>query len=143
MRRATRAALVAVDAFAAGTAIGGGIALATGAERNRFPAAWLRGTPFRDYVIPGLLLAGVVGGSAAVATVATLRRPRLGGPASLAAGVIMMGWITGEVLMLRRPLSRGTLWEMFYFAAGLMMVALGSADWRSTRPRLRAHRGRP
>jgi hypothetical protein len=52
-----------VDVFVALTALGGGIALATGLEADRFPLDWLRGTPFRNYVIPGLILAGVVGGA--------------------------------------------------------------------------------
>jgi hypothetical protein len=44
------------------TAVGGGTALATGLESDRFPAEMLRGTQFGSYVIPGLILAGVVGG---------------------------------------------------------------------------------
>lgn len=86
-----RVALVTVDAFAAVTAVGGGLALATGLEGDRFPAEWLRGTPFSSYVVPGLILAGVVGGRAAVAAAATLRHPRAGGRASLLAGVVLMG----------------------------------------------------
>ena len=87
----SRIALVLVDAFAAVTALGGGVALATGLEGGRFPTDWLTGTPFDSYLIPGLMLAGVVGGSAAVATVATLRDPILGGRASPLAGVVMVG----------------------------------------------------
>jgi hypothetical protein len=89
-----RVALLAVDAFAAVTAVGGGLALVTGLEGDRFPADWLRGTPFSSYVVPGLILAGVVGGSAAVAAAATLRSPRAGGRISMLAGMIMIGWIT-------------------------------------------------
>jgi hypothetical protein len=52
-----------VDAFAAVTAVGGGTAWATGLESDRLPAEMLRGTQFGSYVIPGLSLAGVVGGA--------------------------------------------------------------------------------
>ena len=86
--RLLRGALVAVDAFTAVTAVGGGAALAAGLERDRFPTSWLDGTPFRSYVAPGLLLAGAVGGTAAAATVASVGSPRAGGRASMVAGTV-------------------------------------------------------
>ncbi len=124
-RRWTRIALVAFDAFAAFTAIGGGIALAAGLEGDRFPADWLRGTPFHSYVVPGLILAAIVGGSAAVATVATLRSPRIGGRASMLAGLVMAGWIVGEILLLTNDGEFVSPTETFYLAVGLAMIGLG------------------
>jgi hypothetical protein len=121
-----RVALFAVDAFAALSAVGGGVALATGAEGNRFPLDWLKGTPFSSYVAPGLILAVVVGGSATVAAAATLRRPDAGALASLLAGVVMMGWIVGEFLILNQP-SRPTWIEVVYFSVGVLMAVLGLA----------------
>jgi hypothetical protein len=120
--RGARIALFAIDALAAVTAIGGGILVATGIDT--FPAAWLAGTPFSSYLLPGLILAVVVGGSAAAAAAATLRSPVAGMRASLLAGVVMMGWIVGEVLILHQP-SRPTWIEILYFAVGTTMVALG------------------
>lgn len=119
-----RFALFAVDAFVALTAIGGGLALATGLEGERFPAGLLAGTPFSSYVIPGLILAGAVGGSATVAAAALLRDPRASARASTLAGVILMGWIVGELLILRATAARSWI-EALYFAIGLLMVALG------------------
>lgn len=98
-----RVALFIVDVFVGLTAIGGGIALAAGLEANRFPLEWLRGTPFGSYTVPGLILAVVVGGSAATAAVATLLNPQTGALASMVAGAILVGWIIGEVLLLRQP----------------------------------------
>ncbi len=57
-----RVAHFVVDAFNAVTAVGSGTAWATGLESGRFLAEMLRGTQFGGYVIPGLILAGVVGG---------------------------------------------------------------------------------
>jgi hypothetical protein len=121
--RRARRALVAVDAFAAVTAVSGGIALATGFEGDRFPDAWLAGTPFHSYRVPGLLLAGLVGGSATGAA-ATLRSPRAGGWASLLAGGVLMSWIGGEIRLLKQPVY-GTWTERFFFSVGLMMAVLG------------------
>lgn len=98
-----RIALFAADSFAALTAVGGGIALATGLEGDRFPPEYLEGTPFGGYVVPGLLLAGEVGGSATIAAVATLRSKETGGLTSMLAGATMMGWIVGEILILNQP----------------------------------------
>lgn len=124
-----RSALVVIDAFVALTAIGGGVALAAGLEANRFPLDWLQGTPFHSYLIPGLILAGVVGGSAAVAAVVTLRAPRAGGLVSVLAGVILLGQITGELVLLNQPAWSAV--EVFYFVLGLVMVALGLFLWRA------------
>jgi hypothetical protein len=121
-----RVALVASDVFTAMTAVGGGIALVVGLEGDRFPLAWLAGTPFSSYVIPGLILAVAVGGSAAVAAAATLRSLPAGAIASVAAGTIMLGWIIGELHLLKQPVAP-SLSEAFYFAVGLTMAGLGLA----------------
>jgi hypothetical protein len=47
-----REALLVADASVALTALGGGIALATGLEAKRFPVEWQRGTPFSSHLIP-------------------------------------------------------------------------------------------
>ncbi|MGF1472293.1 MAG: hypothetical protein ACFB50_11205 [Rubrobacteraceae bacterium] len=118
-----RIALLVADAFVGLTAVGGGIALATGLEGDRFPPEYLEGTPFGSYVAPGLILAGAVGGSATVAAIATLRNKEIGGSTSVVAGTIMMGWIAGEVLVLNQPSWTWT--EVSYFVLGLVMVVLG------------------
>jgi len=92
--------------FIALTAIGGGIALLVGLEDARFPLEWLRGTPFENYTIPALLLAIVVGGSALVACVTIIMGHGWGIPASIVAGVIMMGYIVVEYLMLKQSPPR-------------------------------------
>ena len=67
-----RIALIVVEAFVALGAVAGGIALLTGVFAQGIPVAWLQGTPFSDYTVPGLALAILVGGGMllAAATVA-------------------------------------------------------------------------
>lgn len=124
-----RVALLILDAFVALTAIGGGVAMV--ATLDRFPPEWLRGSPFADYSIPGLILAGVVGGSAAAAAVALWRRPRLGVPASAMAGAILAGWVVGEIVILNQngaATSPRTMMEGLYLIVGaVMMLSGGSA----------------
>lgn len=132
-------ALLVIDAFVGLTAIGGGIALATGLEANRFPVELLKGVPFNNYLIPGLILAVVVGGSAAVAAVATVINPNVGGWLSALAGTVLIGQIAGEILFLKQPVS---LTEVIYVAIGTTMVGLDrSSPSEPDRPRCRALHG--
>jgi hypothetical protein len=121
-----RVVLIVLDAVVGVTAVGGGVALAAGLEGRRYPVAWLEGTPFGSYLVPGLILAVAVGGSAAAAAVLTATTPGAGARVSALAGVILMGQIAGEVRVLRQPIT----WiEVVYFAIGSAMVALGLALW--------------
>ena len=134
-----RGALVFVDGFAALSALFGGLELETGWP-YQFPATMLEGTPFSDFVVPGLILGLLVGGSAAIATVETVRSASVGAAWSLVAGFIMAGWITGEVLLLDfignagHNLSAYFWLQPFYFVVGVAMVALAitmaPAGWR-------------
>jgi hypothetical protein len=83
----------------------------------------LVGTPFHDYLIPGLILALAVGGSATVATSTVLLRSQAGAWASALAGVVLMGWIAGEIVIL--PPSERSWLEAFYFILGFVMACLG------------------
>jgi hypothetical protein len=121
-----RAALVLVDAFVALAAVGGGLALVFGMEAARFPLSWLDGTPFPDYTIPGLILTVVVGGSAAAATVVTLRGAHQGGRASVVAGAILVAWIVGEILVFTGDGEVISPTEVFFTGAGIAMIALGA-----------------
>ena len=125
--RVTRAVLMVLDAFIALSAISGGVALAAGVEGDRFPRELLRDTPFSSYVLPGLILAACVGGSAAVAVLAALRTPRFFAHASLLAGIVLMGWIIGEVLILP-PVIRSPV-EAAFFVIGLLTSAVALLVW--------------
>jgi len=128
--------LFVASVFVALTAVLGGITLAAGIDK--FPADWLVGTPFSSYLIPGLILAIVVGGSAVVAAVAALRRSDAGALASVLAGAILLGWLVGERLILS-PAAFPTQFswlEAFYVAAGLLMLVPGlTARWTDRRRR--------
>ena len=112
--------LFAIDAVAALSTIAGGVELVSGLKR--FPTSWLEGTPFSDYLAPGLILGIMVGGSAAIATVMTARSESAGAVASLIAGIILMGWIAGEVLLLNQP--NPTWAEGIYFGVAAVMAIL-------------------
>jgi hypothetical protein len=114
--------LFIANVFVALTAVLGGITLALGIDK--FPAQWLIGTPFRSYLIPGLILTVIVGGSATVAALTLLCKSVEGGFLSIIAGVILTGWLIGERLILpKAAFVPQFFWlETIYIAAALLMV---------------------
>jgi len=116
------------------TAVFGGITVAAGMDK--FPAGWLTGTVFSSYLVPGLILAVVVGGSATVATFAALHKRDVGTLFSALAGGILLGWLVGERMILPPAAFPPQFWwlEAIYVAAGLMMVApAAAARWADHR----------
>jgi len=64
------------------------------------PREWLEGSPFDDYFIPGLILFVAVGGSLLAAATAVFAGPRRARHAALAAGLVVLGWLAVETLII-------------------------------------------
>ena len=94
---AMRQTVVGLHLFNAVSAVGGGIALIVGGLG--VPIDLLRHTPFESFVIPGLFLAVVIGGSALIGATALLAHWRRATVISAAAGAVMVGWIAGETVL--------------------------------------------
>lgn len=124
-----RIAIGVITGFIALTAIGGGIALLSGAEGERFPLEWLQGTPFKDYTIPALLLSIAVGGSSLLACITIFKSLNIGILSSLMAGIIMVGFITVEVVILKQIPPGPTSIEKMYFTLGLSTFLLAGFLW--------------
>ena len=94
--------------------------------RGQFPLEWLQNTPFSDYIIPALILAIGVGGSSLIAAVTVFTGREVGMLASVAAGLIMAGYIVVEVVMLKQGIS----WiEGLYCGLGLLISGLATYLW--------------
>jgi hypothetical protein len=131
-----RIAIGVPAAFIALSAIGGGIALLVGTYqdgvlieaggRAQFPLEWLQHTPFSDYTVPALILTMGVGGSSLIAAVLVFTGREEGVLASVVAGLILDGFIVGEVVMLKQGVS----WiESLYFGLGLLISGLATSLW--------------
>jgi hypothetical protein len=120
--RTTRGLLILVELVIALNAYGGAWWGLAGAEN--VPHEWLEGTPFDSYVIPSLILLIAVGGGMTAAAAALLLRYRRAAEVSIAAGVVLIGWITAQVLLIGP--NGGLSWlQPTMFAAGLLVAALG------------------
>lgn len=126
-----RIALVVIEACIGLGAIGGGIALLTSAFPAQWlPAAWLQGTPFRDYTIPGLVLLIVVGGGMLLAAATQFVQREWAVLLSAAMGLIMIGWIIVEVAIIDRykqAIVPPTVVQQILFPVlGLVIFGLGA-----------------
>ena len=117
-----RVAIGALAIFIAVSAAAGAIGLIGGGLP--FPPEWLEGTPFPDYVGPGLILGVVVGGSALVAGIMVLRGHPLAIAAAFAAGMVQLGWILGEVILIG-TYGAVMLWlQVIYGVSGALLATL-------------------
>jgi hypothetical protein len=116
-----RWALLGVEAVSGFNAVGGGIGLMV--NGLGIPKAQLAATPFDSFLIPGVLLAGIVGGSMLGASALVWTHHTRAGIASMAAGGIMLGWIAIESLVIHdgRPLQ--------VTVASLSLIALALGWW--------------
>jgi hypothetical protein len=129
--------LIALQLGMGSVALGCGLLLATG-QAGRvlgMRADVLDGAPFRSFVVPGLILAGIVGGSQLWAAWAAARGRCWAPLALLVAGCVLMGWIVGEVAALGWIAPRGL--QPFCFAYGAVEAAV------ATRRLLRHRRAQP
>lgn len=97
------------------------------------PVSLLTTTPFRSYLVPGILLFTGIGLFPIMAAVMTVRRQRLAPLAALAVGVTLMVWITVEMVMLAGAAS--LLWAV-YLALGTGISAVGVTWLRNERGQL-------
>jgi len=93
--------LVALTLFGALSAIVGAV-LGVASNGGGVPLEHLANSPFSSYVVPGLILGVVVGGTQLAAAVALLARHRLALLLSAVAGFGMLIWIFAELAIIRQ-----------------------------------------
>jgi len=129
--KGVRLILVVLEAFVALTSIACGVGLAVGVVQ--FPLAWLAGTPFSDYTVPGLLMAIIIGGSSLLAA-ETIFTGREGGVVvSALAGLLLMGCEVAEVVSIDRNLGNWlpfvVVLQAIYSLLSLTIFGLAVSLW--------------
>lgn len=92
-------ALTALLLFGVLSALAGAV-LAIVANGAGVPVAYLANSPFSSYLLPGLILGVIVGGTQLVAAIALLTKRRAGLLLSAIAGFGMMIWIFVELAII-------------------------------------------
>lgn len=105
-----------------------GTVMAIGQDGGGVPLSYLDGTPFTSFVVPGMILGGIVGGTQLVAAFALWRRWSAGLLWSAIAAFGMLLWIFIELAMIQHY----SWLQSTYFAFGiveliLVLAALGIA----------------
>lgn len=119
--------LAIVEGFVGVTAVGGGVALAAAPDGGylQLPRALLEGSPFSDYLVPGLLLATFVGAGGLLAAAAAWRRARFWQPLGLTYAFGLILFVAVEYVLI------GFNWlQAFEAVLGAAMVALVAASPR-------------
>jgi len=119
-------------------ALYGGFELLHDAEGFGVKRAWLAGSVFPDYTIPGLVLAVVVGGGMLAAAAVTIFEGRHTAAAALAMGFVLLCWGIVETVTL--GLVGGAqiaLLSAFVVAPGVALTLLGARALRTSRTRSR------
>ncbi|NUN08998.1 MAG: hypothetical protein HUU54_07470 [Ignavibacteriaceae bacterium] len=105
--------------FLALSAIGGGIGLLTGVAAP--PQEMISGTMFESYLIPGLSLLVLVGGSAAAAFILFIMNNPKATSLSFAAAIILGIFITVEILTIGSPEGVGKNLQILYMFVAVLI----------------------
>jgi hypothetical protein len=107
-------------------ALAGGVALVSKPDGSvmQLPLAYLAGSPFADFLIPGLILGGLFGIGSFVVAALCLRGVALSPYLAFAVGCGQMIWITVELAIIREF----SILHPICFGIGLA-IALSSASW--------------
>lgn len=116
-RRLWSVALLVVGWFNLVSAVGGALGLIF-ANGMGMPLSWLAGTPFDSFVIPGLGLLLIVGGTQGLAVLLQHRRQPWFPAAAGVAGFGMVIWIYVEVALL--PVY--SILHTIYFTTGVLQL---------------------
>ena len=115
----SRNVLVVVLAFGAISAFGGGV-LGVFANGAGVPLTYLANSPFESYLVPGMILGIVIGGTQLSAGLALLRKHRSGYVLAVVAGFGMLIWIFVELAVI----GEYSWLQTVYFAVGIIELLL-------------------
>jgi len=126
-RNALYIILIVLTIFLALTAIPGGVVLL--ANFYTPPMDMLAGSMFKDFTIPGLSLALIVGGSALFAAILLFRKSKFDIIFSATAGIIIMFFEFVEILAIGSPAGPARFMQILYFGLGTAIVVASMGTW--------------
>ena len=77
-----------------------GLMIDPSGETLQIPVSWLQGSPFEDYLIPGIILFSVLGIFPMMVAYGVWKRYRFSWAASLLVGDFLVIWIIAEVMII-------------------------------------------
>ena len=109
-----RTLLLILISFAAFTALPAGIMMIYQPDGSSLglSTSMLDGTPFKDFLVPGLVLAGIVGGINAIGLFVIMSGNVHSYKFSLLCGIVLVGWIVTQLM----------LFQYYYWQQGLYLL---------------------
>ena len=131
LRRRPRLLVAATGLIVGIGALYGGYGLLSDAAALGAEEAWLDGSPFPDYTVPGLFLLVVIGGGMlATSALAFLGRPEAAA-AALAMGTVILTWGIVETLTVGwRGGPQAVLLALFVVAPAVVLIGVGRVALR-------------
>jgi len=108
---------------------GGALILAPDGHLLGMPVKLLAGSPFPSFLVPGIILFGLIGVAPLMAAAITLRRQELAPLAPVAVGLTLIGWVAVEMVVLA---GLGSLAWTLYLVLGASIAAIGVGWWHSS-----------
>jgi hypothetical protein len=127
MTKWIRLCLLLIEGFVALTALAGGITLIVAALMNVGAGvvapdiSYLDGSPFHSYLVPGILLTGLIGGTQSIALALVAQRNANALVATIVAALGLNIWVFVELVYI--PFS---FLQVIYFAASLGEIGLAT-----------------
>lgn len=119
--------LIVLTIFLSLSAVAGGIQLLEGTYAP--PVEMLNGSIFHNFMIPGLALGLIAGGSALFAAILLLRKSKFATLFATTAGIIIMFFEFVEVLAIGSPAGVARFLQIFYFGLGTLIVIVSMGTW--------------
>lgn len=142
LRKLDRIAIVVLSAVVGLQAVIPGWQIMTDGSVYGFqlPADWLSGYwPFEGFFVAGLVLLVVIGGGCIATAVITIVNWRVGVVAALLMGIVLIGWIGGELLFL----TQTSIMTWLILGSGVALTVLSLPYALPELGRFLARSGRP
>jgi hypothetical protein len=133
----TGKACVALLVFLGIGALPSGFLMAGWPDGSKFgiTTTWLAGSPFSDYLIPGLILLLLFGVGSLVVAVLGARKAPIAPFLAFAIGVGMVIWVVVELAVIKQPSFLQVMYGMLGAALAVVSVRWGWATFQGWRSR--------
>jgi len=123
MKKASRTIAILVLFFNGISALFGGWALFSdpSGQTVQMPLSFLENSPFKDFLIPGIILFTLIGVFSIIIAILAIRRVKYYGHLTFLEGLILCIWLTVQIIMIKE--FQAFLHTLYYLIGILLLIA--------------------